>query len=212
MNQAKTLAFMTMALGLLCLMYANIIYQNRPPEWQLQRVYTGTSARDLYVELPPHKLRMTIEKVACEYQPVVITYERMELTYAGTYFITNYCPAECGGSWSTSSGATCHRADWNYRYSEPTTCAIDLSVGSYGDLYYIPEFDRVFVAEDTGPGVRGYWLDLFYYDMEDIYGFPTGYYTVYSVEYITETVVATEDDLKYLKDMGVAEYYASLEE
>ena len=102
----------------------------------------------------------------------------------GTYFITAYCPAECGGSWSTASGETCHRADWEDRYTEPTTCAISRSVHSFGDTFYIPEFDRVFVAEDTGPGVQGYHLDLFYEEYEDVLSFPTSYYDVYSVEVI----------------------------
>lgn len=111
----------------------------------------------------------------------------MVLTDAGKYYVTNYCPAECGGSWATSSGATCHRASYADRLTEPTTCAIDLSVNSYGDLFYIPAFDRVFIAEDTGSGVQGKWLDLFYVDYSDVVNFPVGYYQVYTVEYIYGT-------------------------
>lgn len=101
----------------------------------------------------------------------------------GWYFITSYCPAECGGSWQTASGETCHRADWEDRLYEPTTCAIDRNLHSFGDLFYIEEFDRVFIAEDTGSAVIGQHLDLFYEDYDDVLSFPTGWYEVYAVSY-----------------------------
>ena len=50
----------------------------------------------------------------------------------GSYFITSYCPYECGGSWQTASGATCHRADYEDRLKDPTTCAIDRKIHSFG--------------------------------------------------------------------------------
>lgn len=112
-----------------------------------------------------------------------ITITIMKKESLGWYFITAYCPAECGGSWETASGATCHRADWENRYSEPTTCAISRSVHSFNELFYIEEFDRVFISEDTGPGVQGKHLDLFYEDYDSVISFPTGYYEVFSVEY-----------------------------
>lgn len=101
----------------------------------------------------------------------------------GWYFITSYCPVECGGSWQTASGETCHRADWEDRLYKPTTCAIDRSIHSFGDLFYIEEFDRVFIAEDTGSAVLGKHLDLFYEDYDDVLSFPTGWYEVFSVSY-----------------------------
>ena len=120
----------------------------------------------------------------------VTTYTIMHKDYIGTYFITAYCPSECGYNgenypvgWTTSSGEICHRADWEYRLWSPTTCAIDRSIHSFGDMFYIEEFDRVFVAEDTGPGVNGRHLDLFYEEYDDVISFPTGYYAVYSVWY-----------------------------
>ena len=125
----------------------------------------------------------------------------IEYTYIGTYFITAYCPWECGyngenypAGWRTASDTICHRADYNHRLTEPTTCAVDPNLHSiWGDTYfYIEEFDRVFVAEDTGSGVKGHHLDLFYEDYDDVISFPTGYYTVYSVEYVTKTVKAQE--------------------
>ena len=120
----------------------------------------------------------------------VTTYTIMHTEYIGTYYLTAYCPWECGyngenfpAGWRTASGEICHRADWDDRLWEPTTCAIDRSIHSFGDMFYIEEFDRVFVAEDTGPGVNGRHLDLFYEDYDDMASFPTGYYTVYSVWY-----------------------------
>ena len=129
-----------------------------------------------------------------------IVVEAIEYTYIGTYFITAYCPWECGyngenypAGWRTASDTICHRADYNHRLTEPTTCAIDRYYHSFGDLFYIEEFDRVFVAEDTGSGVKGHHLDLFYEDYDDVISFPTGYYTVYSVEYVTKTITAREN-------------------
>ena len=120
----------------------------------------------------------------------VTTYVIMHKEYIGTYFITAYCPSECGYNgenyptgWTTASGEICHRADWEDRLWEPTTCAVDRSIHSFGDMFYIEEFDRVFVAEDTGPGVNGRHLDLFYEEYDDVISFPTGYYAVYSVWY-----------------------------
>ena len=136
----------------------------------------------------------------------------------GSYFITAYCPSECGYNgnnyptgWRTASGAICHRSDFDYRYSDPTTCAIDRKMHSFGDLFYIAEFDRVFVAEDTGSAVKNKHLDLFYIDYSDVLSFPTGYYEVYSVYYEEITLevikgsdiplineVITEEDLEEL--------------
>ena len=125
----------------------------------------------------------------------VTTYTIMHKDYIGTYFITAYCPHECGyreyddgtdnfpAGWRTASGEICHRADWEDRLWSPTTCAIDISIHSFGDMFYIEEFDRVFVAEDAGPGVNGRHLDLFYEEYDDVISFPTGYYAVYSVWY-----------------------------
>lgn len=119
-----------------------------------------------------------------------VTITVMQLESLGWYFITAYCPSECGWNgdnypvgWTTASGEICHRADWEHRYSEPTTCAISRSVHSFGEYFYIEEFDRVFISEDTGPGVQGKHLDLFYEDYDSVLSFPTGYYEVFSVEY-----------------------------
>lgn len=142
-----------------------------------------------------------------------VTYERMELTSLGTYYITSYCPSECGYNgynyptgWMTASDTICHRADYNYRLSEPTTCAISRSIHSFGDTFYIPEFDRTFVAEDTGSAVKGRHLDLFYEEYSDVYNFPTGYYEVYEVTWVEETITVTEEELEMLEEYGIIEF------
>ena len=145
----------------------------------------------------PHLVEM--HRVESSYQTVLITYEEMELTSLGTYFITAYCPAECGGSWMTASGATCHRASYDYRISSPTTCAIDRKLHSFGTEFYIPAFDRTFVAEDTG-AFGGKWLDLFYENYGDVLSFPTGYYELFEVKWVTVTKAVTEEELKEIQN------------
>lgn len=112
-----------------------------------------------------------------------VTLVDIEYTYLGYYYCTAYSPQETG-SWGTASGTTLHRAEYEYRLTEPTTCAIDRSLHRFGDLFYIPAFDRVFVAEDTGSAVRGNHLDLGYTDLESVWSFPTGSYETYAVEYV----------------------------
>lgn len=115
---------------------------------------------------------------------VSLPVDRMVLTDIGKYYITGYTSIECGGSTMTASGATVHKGN-------PTTCAIDPALWDFGDLFYIPYFDQVYVAEDTGSAVKGKHLDLYFYDDEYNYVLSiTGYYKVYSVEYVTEYVSA----------------------
>ena len=161
-------------------------------------LFTDFRAQDMIMDLPKDIVRPTATATPTP-EPVFlnnlyevsstmeVTYTDIEYEYLGTYYITAYCPAECGGSWETASGATCHRSDDANRLYKPTTCAIDRNLHSFGDLFYIEEFDRVFVAEDTGSAVKGKHLDLFYEDYDDVYYFPTGYYTVYSVKYVEKT-------------------------
>ena len=138
-----------------------------------------------------------------------ITVKVMHKESLGSYYITAYCPAECGYNgnnypkgWQTASGAICHRADYEDRLTDPTTCAIDRKIHSFGDLFYISEFDRVFVGEDTGSAVKNKHLDLFYIDYSDVVSFPTGYYTVYSVYYEEITLEVIKDsDISLIKEV-----------
>lgn len=115
---------------------------------------------------------------------VPIHYTTLELRYLGQYFITSYCPEECGGSWTTSSGATCHYSD---DWSTPTTCAIDRKFHRYGELIQVGDPDdpnkKIYITEDTGPGVQGRWVDCFVETMSEVRSWNTGYRPVYSVSY-----------------------------
>jgi len=110
------------------------------------------------------------------------------LTDLGTYYITGYTSVECGGSTTTASGTTCHKAaSYSDSKDNPTTCAIDPALHDFGDVFYLEEFGY-FIAEDTGSAVKGKHLDLYFWD--DEYGYAlsiTGKYTVYAVEYVEGT-------------------------
>lgn len=217
-RESKTdIAVMIYAVLLLILEFVVIWYENRPQEWYLQKIYTGISARDLWVELPdierPKPPKIIIEREGGTFKPYFLTYKRMKLTSLGKYYITAYCPSECGynGSnyptgWTSASGTICHRADYNHRLSEPTTVAIDMAYNRFGQTFYIEEFDRTFIAEDNG-AFRGKWLDLFYTEYSDVCSFPTGNYTVYLVEWEEVTVLVDEIDNEFLQIMPPTEYY-----
>lgn len=186
-----------------------LIQSNRDkPESAIRGDYGGFTPLDFIAPLPP-SASPTPSPTPNPYvkyhneifKPVYLSAARLEtttleLTSLGRHFITAYCPYECGGSWQTASGATCYRASEANRYKEPTTCAIDRKNYSFGDLFYISEFDRVFIAQDTGSAVKGKHLDLFYEDYSDVLSFPTGYYTVYAVEVNTFLEPAYNYDVK----------------
>ena len=176
-----------------------------------EKHYDGFRALDMIVPIPPTEYippptptpNVFRENLVVSVDEIAIEYTDIELEYIGTYYITAYCPWECGYNgenfpkgWYTASGEICHRAEYEDRLYEPTTCAVDPRlhhIGSDGDLFYLPDFDRVFIAEDTG-AFSGKWLDLFYEDYDEMAAFPTGYYTVYSVEYVTKTVRVKENE------------------
>lgn len=134
----------------------------------------------------------------------------MVLTSLGKYYITGYTSSELGGSTMTASGATCHRASYANRLTEPTTCAIDPSLHDFGDLFYIPYFDTVYIAEDTGSAVNGKHLDLYFWDSEYSYAMSiTGKYEVYSVEYVYGTVPVSNYDVRGLiTDESLGSFFA----
>lgn len=115
---------------------------------------------------------------------VTVGYTFIELEYLGSYFITAYCPEECGWSWETSSGATCHYSD---DWATPTTCAIDRNYHGYWETLQVGNPDdpnkKNYMTEDTGPGVRGRWVDCFVETMDEVQSWPTRWDSVYAVEY-----------------------------
>ena len=210
-----TISVIVYALSLLVMEFAVIAYENREDQWKLRPICDGSTPRDMEAELPKNIIYETdkeyVKREEGFYQPTYVTYKRMKLTSIGTYYLTAYCPYECGGSWSTASGETCHRASYKNRISEPTTAAISRSIHSFGTEFYIPAFDRTFVAEDTGPGVQGKHLDLFYEDYSDVLSFPTGYYEVYTIEWEEVTILASEELQEVFETESPTEYFWRLE-
>lgn len=201
----------------LIVMFTVFAVADTKPTEEKQKIWLRHSDKVSFQAIPQAE-RIELRTSGGKFMPYKLTYKEMELTYLGRYYITAYCPSECGyngynfpSGWTTASDTICHRADWDHRYTEPTTCAIDRSYHSFGDEFYLPDFDRTFVAEDTGSAVRGHHLDLFYEDYEDVMSFPTGYYDVYAVEWVEVTVIVTEEDHDYLKTIPPLEYYRDKE-
>ena len=120
------------------------------------------------------------------------------LTSLGTYYITGYTSWELNGSVQTASGAICHKADSiEDSLNNPTTCAIDPSLHDFGDIFFLESFGY-FVAEDTGSAVKGKHLDLYYgltYEDNQEALTITGYYEVFSVEYVYGSEKASKYDI-----------------
>ena len=128
------------------------------------------------------------KNIKAELDSVTVKAIYLKLEYKDVYYITAYCPEECGyrvyddGSdnypkgWITATGTICHREQEWYK---PSTCGINTKVDSYGDLFYID--GRVYIAEDTGL-ITGNWIDIFLPDYESMSNFGSHYTDVYSVE------------------------------
>lgn len=123
-------------------------------------------------------------------------YQTIEYEFLGYYFITAYCPEECGWSWSTSSGAICH---YEEEWYEPTTAAIDRRFHGYNEILAIGDGEdrKLYVTEDTGPGVQGHWIDCFVETMDEVRAWDTGWRPVYRVSYETHYVSAREGRKQY---------------
>jgi len=208
-NKTFDTCVLLIALALLCLIFGVISYIPEPI------VYTDFSAKDMIVPIPDE---VTIYRPAPTPEPTIpesievnlelrrkmgeipLTCSRLVFYNEYRMFLTGYCAEECGWNYWTSNGTYCHRANWAYRNSEPTTCAIDRSYFSYGTMFYVPSEDRVYIAEDTGPGVRGMWIDTYQNDMEDVYSYNTRYETVWTVDIEYYTVQASNYDVRLLLD------------
>ncbi len=157
-------------------------------------VFTDYRALDMAVSLPKNEKaeptpEITSDLIEKEEQDLS-EYDSylLELEPLGKYYITAYSPQETG-SWQTASDIKLHRASFENRYTEPTTCAVDPKlhkIGKNGVKFYIEEFDRVFIAQDTGSAVKGKHLDLAYTDLKSVKSFPTGKYQVYRVVNVTK--------------------------
>ena len=157
-------------------------------------VFTDYRALDMAVPLPKDNKTTQAPEIASDFIEREVQdlseYDSylLELEPLGKYYITAYSPQETG-SWQTASGIKLHRATYENRYTEPTTCAVDPKlhkIGKNGVKFYIEAFDRVFIAQDTGSAVKGRHLDLAYTDLKSVKSFPTGKYQVYRVVNVTK--------------------------
>lgn len=120
---------------------------------------------------------------------VEISFTTIEYEYIGQYFVTAYSDEETY-SRMTASGEEVHWSDSNF---EPTTAAIDRNYHGFYEYLAVDFGDemKVYVTEDTG-AFRGKWIDCFVETMEEVQEWPTGYYPIYSVEYVDHTLSTAE--------------------
>ena len=146
-----------------------------------------------------YKAMWQVKKIKEHMSTVMLPTVTMQKTNLGKYYITGYTSWELGGSVATASGVPCHRAaSYEDSFFNPTTCAIDPALHDFGDLFYIEKFG-CFIAQDTGSAVLGKHLDLYYgltYEDNQEALTITGYYTVYSIEFIYGEVSATDYDIQ----------------
>ena len=114
----------------------------------------------------------------------------MEYESIGDWFITAYCPEECGyrvysdgsdnfpNGWITATGTIAHREKEWY---EPSTCGINTALLNYGDVFLID--GKVFVAEDTGY-VTGRLIDTFQPSYELMMTHGSHWTEVFRVHYV----------------------------
>jgi len=190
-NTLLLLSFMLINQAILTIPYARD--DHRPKKKDIAGKFETFHNPEIEEEVRrPNEAIIGEAKLRNVWNDITVTYTTIELDYLGRYFITAYCPEECGGSWMTSSGATCHYSD---TWSEPTTCAIDRNYHRFGEYLAIDFGDgdlKTYVTEDTGPGVRGLWIDCFVVTMDEVRAWPTGWKPVYSVTYVTKTLNKNE--------------------
>ena len=189
-NALLLVSFMLITQAVLTIPYARDDHKTKKKDI-IQKVETCASEITNEVRRPNAAI-LGEARLRNKWNDITITYTTIELDYLGRYFITAYCPEECGGSWMTSSGATCHYSE---SWSEPTTCAIDRNYHRFGEYLAIDFGDgdlKTYVTEDTGPGVRGLWIDCFVISMDEVKAWPTGWKPVYQVTYVTSTLNKNE--------------------
>ena len=193
-------------LAAILLIYLFFIYriENKQKEPEIESLELGTEI-EVVISTPTPTPVPTSEPTP---NPVIEEYRKLirkidgvplvctELVLGDSYnvFLTAYCAEECGWNYETSSGEICHRSSEINRY-EPSTAAIDLRYFRYGDLFYIPSEDRVYIAEDTG-AFRGMWLDLYHNDMSSVIGYNTRYEKIFMVEIEYYLVPASKYDVR----------------
>lgn len=95
------------------------------------------------------------EETTKEVEQVKETSESSEVSNLGTHMVvesTSYCQG--------SVTATGTQARWG-------VIAVDPNVIPFGTKVYIPQFDKVFIAEDTGGAIKGNKIDIFMENSDD---------------------------------------------
>ena len=165
-----------------------IIVRPRPEE-PPQEVITEEEVREIKAEKKKREANPAIiEEMELRngWQGTAISYITVETEYLGRYFVTAYSDEETY-SRATASGVEVHYSENDY---EPTTCAIDRNFHRFGDLLMVD--GKVYIAEDTGSGVKGLWIDCFVETIEEVWSWDTGYKSVYSVSYEEHEIQANE--------------------
>lgn len=192
MIKIKVLTLSLLLFALICFCIAvNLYIDNRPQEPRLLYISKYFSREDFIVDLPEverpiyHDYKDTIGyKIKHSADGIEVHYQTTRLKYKGRYFITAYCNcSKCCtyANQATASGIYPHYADYENRYTEPTTCAIDRKIHSFGTTFYLKSMDRVYIGEDTGSGVKGYHLDLYFTDHASVEAFGSHYEDVYDL-------------------------------
>ena len=116
--------------------------------------------------------------------PYTYTYEARELEDLGAYYITAYCNCSKCCTYANQATASGVYPHFEEDPETPTTCAIDPSLHSFGDVFEVD--GKTYIAEDTGSAVKGRHLDLFFEDHAEVAQFGSHYATVYAVSYETK--------------------------
>ena len=159
-------------LSLMCLRSEEEAVEIVPPETEVE----VKKEKEIVTHREPVPALVEEMELRNTWQSIDIYYTTIEYDYLGRYFITAYSDEETN-SRATASGVEVHYSDDPY---EPTTCAIDRNYHRFGELFMTD--GHVYVAEDTG-AFRGLWIDCFVETMEEVWSWPTGYKSVYTVEY-----------------------------
>lgn len=209
MGKIKSLTAALMVLSLIFFEIAIILYIDRPQEWRLLYISKVFSPQDFVCTLPdevervdPINLEETLYyKISHALDGIEVSWQTTRLEYKGRYYITAYCNCSKCCTYAnqpTASGVYPHYADYENRYTEPTTCAIDRKIHSFGTTFYLESMDRVYIGEDTGNGVKGYHLDLYFPDHSYVQSYGSHFENVYDL-IIEDHSYIWNDDLAHPK-------------
>lgn len=127
-----------------------VVKEGTKEEIQVEEVKEVKKEKECKVVEEPVK-----EETAKEVKQVKETSESSEVFNLGTHMVvesTSYCQG--------SVTATGTKARWG-------VIAVDPNIIPFGTKVYIPQFDKVFIAEDTGGAIKGNKIDIFMEDSND---------------------------------------------